>query len=490
MKRKNVLIIAVLIMCIGFAAISTTLIINGSTTVSENADDFSVIFTAASLDGTDVYANVISQDKKTITFETKDLKSVNDNSVLTYEITNNSSNYDAEVSVNCKVKDEGSAKYTSIKNEFDGNATKVLAKETINGKLTINLEKIATEEVREEYVCALTFNALERDTLGETYSGPTEWTFNYTGSEQTFTVPISGTYKIETWGAQGGVNSSSKDNALFKFSYGGYTSGIINLMTGIKLYVYVGQTGNNLRTDIFNGGGIGGLSEMNSFGQSGGGATDVRIVKDKWNNFSSLKSRVMVAGGGGGSANGVYTNGGQGSYAGGLSGYNGGYYPNHVYNNEDGKGGTQVSGGSAGTNIFSATGTVNPGTFGIGGNDYSISSGTGAGGGGAGYYGGGAGGGTAGGGNGQGGGGGSSFISGHNGCDAISEESESNNIIHTGQSVHYSGYKFTDTVMIDGTGCLWTNEKTTQCDGMPSHDGKSIIQGNTGNGYARITLIN
>ena len=47
-------------------------------------------------------------------------------------------------------------------------------------------------------------------------------------------------------------------------------------------------------------------------------------------------------------------------------------------------------------------------------------------------------------------GGGSSFISGHNGCDAIKEESIENNIIHTGQSVHYSGLYFTDTVMIDG----------------------------------------
>ena len=33
-------------MSIGFAAISTTLIINGSTTISENNDDFDVIFTA------------------------------------------------------------------------------------------------------------------------------------------------------------------------------------------------------------------------------------------------------------------------------------------------------------------------------------------------------------------------------------------------------------------------------------------------------------
>ena len=117
-------------MAVGFAAISTTLVINGKAKVSENLEDFSVIFTAATLDGQDVYANVIDDTKKIITFETNDLKSINDSSVLTYEITNNSSNYDAEVTVNCKVKDDAEAKYTSIKNELENNETKVKAKES------------------------------------------------------------------------------------------------------------------------------------------------------------------------------------------------------------------------------------------------------------------------------------------------------------------------------------------------------------------------
>ena len=165
MKRKSAIIVAILIMCVGFAAISTTLIINGSAKVSENTDDFSVIFTKATLDGTDVYANVISQDKKAITFETTDLKALNQTSILNYEVTNNSSNYDAEVTVNCKVKENTTAKYTSIKNELENNATKILAKETLNGTLTVTLNKTATEEVRENYVCELTFNAVERDVI-------------------------------------------------------------------------------------------------------------------------------------------------------------------------------------------------------------------------------------------------------------------------------------------------------------------------------------
>ena len=167
MKKRASIVVAILLLAVGFAAVSTTLIINGSAKIGENTDDFSVIFTSASLDGTDVYANVIDNTKKTITFETSDLKTLNQTSVLNYEVTNNSSNYDAEVQVNCKVKENTTAKYTSIKNELEGNVTKVLAKESVNGTLTITLNKTATEEVREEYVCTLTFNAVERETLGE-----------------------------------------------------------------------------------------------------------------------------------------------------------------------------------------------------------------------------------------------------------------------------------------------------------------------------------
>ena len=179
MKKRASIVVAILLLAVGFAAVSTTLIINGSAKIGENTDDFSVIFTAATLDGTDVYANVIDNTKKTITFETSDLKTLNQTSVLNYEVTNNSANYDAEVQVNCKVKDNAEAKYTSIKNELEGNATKVLAKEKLNGTLTVTLNKTATEEVKEEYVCTLTFNAVERDTLGVTKPTFVAWVPTY-----------------------------------------------------------------------------------------------------------------------------------------------------------------------------------------------------------------------------------------------------------------------------------------------------------------------
>ena len=167
MKKKSMLIIAILLMSIGFAAISTTLIINGNAKVSENNEDFSVIFTAASIDGKDVYTTAVDETKKTITFTTSELKTLNQTSILTYEVTNNSSNYDANVTVTCVPKTGTTAKYTSIKNKLENDATVVKAKSSVNGTLTVTLNKTATESVTEEYTCKLEFNAVERDAIGE-----------------------------------------------------------------------------------------------------------------------------------------------------------------------------------------------------------------------------------------------------------------------------------------------------------------------------------
>ena len=179
MKKKSMLIVAILLMSIGFAAVSTTLIINGNAKVSENQDDFSVIFTAATLDGKDVYSSVVDETKKIITFETSELKTLNQTSILNYEVTNNSSNYDAEVKVTCVPKEGTTAKYTSIKNELENNATVVKAKSSVNGTLTVTLDKTSTEEVSEEYTCKLEFNAVERDTLGETKPTFVAWVPTY-----------------------------------------------------------------------------------------------------------------------------------------------------------------------------------------------------------------------------------------------------------------------------------------------------------------------
>ncbi len=163
MKKRVGLLVIIMLMCVGFAAISTTLIINGNTKVSENTQDFDIYFSKARLDTVDVYENVISQDKKTITFETNELRKIGDTSALTYEVTNNSNNYDAEVSLTCTPT---SGEYTSITNELDAKDNIVEARNTAKGRVTIKLNKVTTEEVNEKYTCTLSFTALEKTGLG------------------------------------------------------------------------------------------------------------------------------------------------------------------------------------------------------------------------------------------------------------------------------------------------------------------------------------
>lgn len=136
--------------------------------------------------------------------------------------------------------------------------------------------------------------------------------FDYTGAEQTYSIPVTGSYKLQVWGAQGGSGASTKVGGL-----GGYSSGIINLNASNSVYAYVGGKGTNDPDQTssavvpggFNGGGYGrSWSGTTHDGAGGGGATDIRIGSN------TLYARVIVAGAGGGASdNGV------GGYGGGLT---------------------------------------------------------------------------------------------------------------------------------------------------------------------------
>ena len=306
------------------------------------------------------------------------------------------------------------------------------------------------------------------------------WNYDYSETYQIFETPSDGTYKIELWGSQGGTS----DSTSYVGGNGAYTSGEIYLSKGTKLYVYVGNRNiYSIRTrGGWNGGGDGVSIERNS-GSGGGGATDVRLVPTSslniWNEFESLKSRIMVAAGGGGGA--YYNNGtnynGTGGSGGGLIGYNG-TNSNNSYSY--GRGGTQ---NYSGYSYFSTEAIdVTKSGLGYGGRYWANWSSSGGGGG---YYGGG-GGSFAG----AAGGGGSSYISGHDGCNSLDEESTYTNLLHTGSSYHYSGYYFNNTSMIDGKGYAWTSYKNSSVSNMPSYEKDMTITGNTSDGHAIITLLN
>ncbi|EQF24663.1 glycine rich family protein [Clostridioides difficile CD160] len=152
----------------------------------------------------------------------------------------------------------------------------------------------------------------------------TVYEFNYTGSEQSVILK-PGKYKLECWGARGGAYGTPLSSG-FQYGYGGYTSGELILKKETILYVYVGLDGKKGNT--FNGGGY-------ATSSSGGGATDIRLINGAWDNPQSLLSRIIVAGGGGGTIDRY-----RGGDGGGLKGTIG-----RDFNSTPSHGGTQYEGG-------------------------------------------------------------------------------------------------------------------------------------------------
>ena len=270
--------------------------------------------------------------------------------------------------------------------------------------------------------------------------------YDYTGGVQSIALPV-GSYKLEVWGAQGGNYDTNYGGA------GGYSVGILTLTEATDFYIYVGgqpttvSTTKTITPGGYNGGGAGCnryYSSTYTYGQGGGGGTDIRIGQD------SLYARVIVAGGGGGSA----SNGNEAhtKYGGGLTG--GCASANFA--------GSQSSGGVGEAGSFGKGGSVSSDNS-TGAFSYKY----GPGGGGGGWYGG--------------------------GVSTSYSDTESDIRDYNGGG---SGYVYTaDTATNYPSGCLlnstyYLTEATTVGgnESFPSTSGGTET-GHEGNGYARITVI-
>ena len=266
----------------------------------------------------------------------------------------------------------------------------------------------------------------------------------------TLEIPMTGTYKIELWGASGGNAVGIRNNIGGK---GAYVSGETNFNKGMNLYFTIGGQGKDTvnSDDVsqrkLDGGYNGGGSSTgigNCWGASGGGATHVALVPGL---LSTLKDQndklLMVASAGGGASRDTSraTYEGHGGNAGIYNGYDG-----NTAGNEQclAYGATLTSGGkSCMEDLYGDFGQAQRGSGYFNGD---------GGGGGSGFYAGGSS-------NCSGGGGGSSFING-------GENFPTLNTI----------YKFNNIIALDGNSS------------MSSPSGENEV-GHTGNGYARITLI-
>ncbi|HBE9251126.1 TPA: hypothetical protein KNN40_002098 [Clostridioides difficile] len=168
----------------------------------------------------------------------------------------------------------------------------------------------------------------------------TEWNFKDANIEQNITLK-PGRYKFECWGARGGALGTPYESGFY-YGWGGYCSGEIILKKETILYLYVGKDGK--KGYDFNGAGYGN-------GASGGGATDIRLVGGTWDNELGLLSRIIVAGGGGGTAD-TY----RGGNGGGLKGM-----PGRGWNGAPYHGGTQFEGGKSALDDGSCDGSFGKG---------------------------------------------------------------------------------------------------------------------------------
>lgn len=276
--------------------------------------------------------------------------------------------------------------------------------------------------------------------------------FEYTNAAQPFDVIVTGYYKFEVWGAEGGYRSSQSYSGK-----GGYSAGIIKLNAGDKLYVYTGGQGGattcSTKTSSICAGGFNGGGYRYNY-PGGGGASDIRINED------SLLARVIVAGGGG--SDGATTK--IGMYGGGTSGG----AATQSYGSY-GYGGTQT-GFTTTVTALTTQPTTNsssnyPGGFGFGGFGVHQSSGY-AGAGGGGWYGGCGSVPDGSGDDDRGGGGGSGFV-------------------YTGQNVTVpsgSTYKITSQYAMTSTTLAAGNTSFTSPTGASE-------TGHTGNGYAKVTFV-
>lgn len=263
-------------------------------------------------------------------------------------------------------------------------------------------------------------------------------------------------YLLEAWGASGSTGIGNQGGygaaAASWRTGGGYSSGILTLQRPAELYLFIGSSPTN--GDGYGGYNGGGNDQRgptidNSYG-GGGGATDFRIVDS--NNCleeNSLKSRILVAGGSGGSHEQPW---GRGGYGGGESAYGSLAEGNNKgYSEFYATGGTQESGGTGGKHT-STGGYCTPGSFGIGGDGYD------GGGGGGGWYGGG------GGAWGIGGGGGSSFA------------------FHSKDQKLPDNYGVNERFLLNNPVLLNGNQT------MPSYT-SGYVTGNYGHGAARILIL-
>ena len=306
-----IVLIAVAALGIGYASISgVILIINGNSTASVDQNNFKVYFVTSNITTGTGTASIDENDNTIAYFDMFGLTKKGDYAIATYVVRNDSNSVNADLSL---IVNTNNNEYFKVSEQIEkdfimpGEETLVTLKVEMIKTPISSIETVNVSARIKEYQTNKSNSNPDSMNVYDLYD------FRYTGSVEQFIAPVSGTYRLEAWGAQGGKGGYSVGNVFFK--------------KGQIVYVVVGGKGIELNNSPngaiakggYNGGGAA-LSNGTTNNQgSGGGATHFAIN----NNLGELKNYnnnqddvLLVAGGGGGSYNSLsiyyYSYGGAG----------------------------------------------------------------------------------------------------------------------------------------------------------------------------------
>lgn len=171
-KKKIIIFGTLLFMIVAFAAVTTSLLLNGNLAIRTNNEDFNnnVVFTKANTENGE---SIISEDGKVIDYKSNTLKNLGQIEKLDFTVTNKSRQYDAEATINCVyiTNEDKISKYINL--EITPTEFALKASESQDGILSLELiRSFIGDELEVELKCTINAEAIERDNLSDPYVEP------------------------------------------------------------------------------------------------------------------------------------------------------------------------------------------------------------------------------------------------------------------------------------------------------------------------------